>query len=366
MNVKYVNLPLQYKSLESKITLAVCRVLESGNYILGTELKKCEESLAKYCQSQYAIGVANGTDALILALRALDIKDRDEVITAPNSFIATAGAIVAAGARPRFVDVGEDYNINPELIESAINEKTRAIMPVHLTGRPADMNAILDIARKHNLVVIEDAAQAIGALYYGKRVGSLGDIGCFSLHPLKNLNAAGDGGFITLNNEDLYKKIVKIRNHGLKNRDEAEHFGLNSRLDEIQASIINIKLDYIEKWNDVCRKHASRYREGLLEIVKTPNEWAYERQVYHTFIIQADKRDELQSYLLKNGIETKIHYPIPIHLQPAARNLGYKAGDFPVAEEQAQRILSLPIYPELTHDEVEEVIRGVKGFYGSM
>ena len=309
--------------------------------------------------------MGNGTDALFLSLRALGIRQGDEVITAPNSFIATAGAIVAAGAKPVFVDVKGDYNINPDLIKQAITTKTKAIIPVHLTGRPADMDTILIIARKHGLYVIEDAAQAIGARYKGKRVGSLGSTGCFSLHPLKNLHVHGDGGIITTNNKELYEKLLKLRNHGLKNRDECDFWGYNSRLDSIQAAIGNIKLEYLGDWNKRHREIAVMYRKNLSGVVTVPVDKEFEEPVYHNFIIQGDKRDELQKYLLERGIETKIHYPIPIHLQEAASSLGYKERDFLVCEAQAKRILSLPIYPELTDGQVNMVIKAIKSFYSN-
>ncbi len=363
MSVKYINLKLQYKTLEKEIMSSISRVLESGNFILGDELKNFELEIAKYCDVQYALGVGNGTDSLRIALKSLGVGKGDEVITVPNSFIATVGSIVEVGARPRFVDVGDDYNINPTLIEDAINEHTKAIMPVHLTGRPADMKIIMQIAHKYNLPVVEDAAQASGAKYHGKKVGSLGNIGSFSFHPLKNLNAYGDGGLLTTNDQELYEQIFRLRNHGLKNRNECSSFGYNSRLDELQAAILNLKLSYLDSWNETCRLIAQKYQKELSDVVEVPSDKPYEEPIYHTFIIQTDKRDDLQTYLDKQGIETKIHYPIPIHLHEAARYLGYKEGDFPNAEKQAKRILSLPIYPELTEIEVHEVIDGVKTFF---
>ncbi len=363
MEVPYVNIALQYKGLEHEILPVVKEVLKSGSYILGKELNRFEHRIAGFCRTRYAIGVANGTDALRLSLHALNIGRDDEVITAPNSFIASAGAIAAVGAKPVFVDVGEDYNINSELIENAINERTKAIMPVHLTGRPAAMNEIVDIARKHGLKVIEDAAQAIGANYRGRRTGSLGDVGCFSTHPLKTLHTAGDGGFITTDSQEIYERIIKLRNHGLKNREESEFFGYNSRLDEIHAAILNTQLEYVEIWNKQRRDIALRYSSELSPIVDTPEEKSYEESSYHTFVIQAKNRDSLRLHLSNMGIETKIHYPIPIHLQQAAKYLGYRSGAFPVAERQSSQILSLPVYPELTSKQIEKVIEGVTSFY---
>ncbi|MEK6928975.1 MAG: DegT/DnrJ/EryC1/StrS family aminotransferase [Nanoarchaeota archaeon] len=362
-SVPYVNIAGQYNIFKHEILPAVYRTLQEGNYILGEEVSKFERAIASYCKTDYAIGVANGTDALRLSLRALDVGSGDEVITAPNSFIATAGAIVETGARPVFVDVRDDYNINPDLIETAITPRTKAIMPVHLTGRPAAMNEIMNIVEKHGLYVIEDAAQSIGACYHGKLTGSLGTIGCFSAHPLKTLHTLGDGGFITTNNKNLRDFISKLRNHGLKNRDEVEFFGYNSRLDEIHAAILNTQLQYVNAWNEKRRTIADYYRRELSSVVNTPQDKEYEQASYHTFIIRAEKRDELQTYLDRKDIKTKVHYPIPIHLQEAARWLGYQKGSFPIAEMQAQEILSLPVYPELTQQQIEYVAKSIKDFY---
>ena len=363
IRVKYVNFPLQHKEISKEILPAVKKVLEQGNFILGPDLEELEKNFSKLCGTKYSLGVANGTDALILSLKALGIGAGDEVITAPNSFIATAAAISLAGAKPVFVDVGNDFNINPELIPAAITPRTKAIIPVHLTGRPAQMDAIMKIAKEHNLPVIEDAAQAVGAKYNGKPVGSFGDIGCFSLHPLKNLNAYGDGGFITTNSDELYSKLKKMRNHGLKNRDECDFFAYNSRLDNLQAAIINVKMKHLGRNTKRRREIAAYYRKHLSSLVQVPVERPNEYSVYHTFIIQTDKRDELQKYLLDCGVETKIHYPIPIHLQKAAEHLVYKKGDFPKTEAQAKQILSLPVYPELTNKQLEIVVKEISKFY---
>lgn len=363
VRVRYINLPLQYKTIKLEIDEAIKNVIEQGQFILSAEVKKFEEQFAKYCGCKHALGVANGTDALFLVMKSLGMGNGDEVITVPNSFISTTASIVHVGAKPVFVDVRDDYNINPELIEDAVTTHTKAILPVHLTGRPAKMGPILKIAQEHNLYVIEDAAQAVGATYYGKKVGFFGTAGCFSLHPLKNLNAYGDGGIVTTSDTELYDKLVKLRNHGLRSRDECEFWGYNSRLDSIQAAIVNVKLNHLDEWTKKVREIASFYQKHLSGVVKVPVDRDYEESVYHTFIIQCDKRDELQKYLLKKGIETKIHYPIPIHLQESAKHLGYRKGDFPVAESQAKRILSLPIYPELTDEQMEMVVNEVKNFY---
>ena len=363
MKVPYVNLLLQHKSLKAEILQAIEKVLDHGMFILGDEVREFEQMFADYCQVKYVVGLNSGTDALILAMKALGIGEGDEVITVPNSFLATASSIVLAGARPVFVDVRDDYNMDPELIEPAITERTKAILLVHLTGRPADMTPIMEIAQKHNLYVIEDCAQAVGAEYKGKRVGGFGDIGCFSLHPLKNLNALGDGGVITTDQEETYEYLLKARNHGLRNRDECDFWTYNSRLDTIQAAALKVKMKYLDEWTEKRRANAAFYREHLKGVVKVPIEKEYEKSVYHTFVIRAEHKDELKEFLTSKGIDTKIHYPIPIHLQKAAEYLGYEKGDFPEAEKQAGEILSLPVYPELTSEQLNFVASEIKGFY---
>jgi len=270
--------------------------------------------------------------------------------------------VVAAGGKPVFVDAADDYNIDPKLIEAAITSRTRAIIPVHLTGRPADMDPINAIAKKRGIAVVEDAAQAIGARYNGKRVGSLGTAAGFSLHPLKNLGVYGDGGFITTNDRALHERMALLRNHGLRNRDECSIWGYNSRLDPLQAAFASIKLKRLDGWNERCREIARRYREGLKDRFWVPTDRPGEEPVYHNFIIRHPKRDQLMDHLAKRGVGTRVHYPIPIHLQDCARHLGYKRGDFPATEEQARTICSLPIYPELTDAEVAYVVESVRSF----
>ncbi|MEN3369770.1 MAG: hypothetical protein V7609_1913 [Verrucomicrobiota bacterium] len=361
--VKYIDLPAQSRSLRAELLAAVARVLDSGEFILGSHVERFEKRFAALSDCKHALGVANGTDAIVMAFKALGVGPGDEVITAANSFLATAAAIALVGAKTVFVDVREDYNIDPDLIEEAITERTKAILPVHLTGKPADMNPILEIARAHKLHVIEDAAQAVGAKYHGKAVGSFGAVGCFSLHPLKNLNACGDAGVMTTDDDSLREKLKKMRNHGLKNRDESEFWGFNSRLDSLQAALLNVKFDHLDEWTDTRRKTADYYREHLQDLVKCPSDQPHEHSVYHTFVIQAEPRDELQKFLLDAGVETKVHYPIPIHLQPAARELGYRLGDLPVTERLSRTILSLPIYPELSSEQKETVVAVIKSFY---
>jgi dTDP-4-amino-4,6-dideoxygalactose transaminase len=310
--------------------------------------------------------VANGTDALFLSLKAIGVKEGDEVITAPNSFLASASSIALIGAKPVFADVREDFNLDPIKVEKAITPKTKAIIVVHLTGRPAPMDELLEVAKRNNIQLIEDCAQAVRAEYNCKRVGSFGITGCFSLHPLKNIAAAGDGGVITTNDENIYNYLLKARNHGLKNRDECDFWSYNSRLDNLQAALLNVKLKHLEMWTERRREIANLYYEkfkGLKIIV--PHDKPSEKAVYHTFIIETDRRDELKAFLADKGIDTKVHYPVPIHYQEAAKYLGYKKGDFPITERQAETILSLPIYPELTDEQVNYIADSVVEYYKS-
>ncbi len=363
-NVPYINLAAQHAELKTELLAAVERVIDRSDFILGGAVEEFERAAAAYCGSRFALGVNSGTDALFLALKAYGIGPGDEVITAPNSFLASASVIVAAGARPVFADIGDDLNIDPEEIAKKITPRTKAIIPVHLTGQPADMAPIMELARRHGLKVIEDAAQAIGAEYRGRRTGNLGDAGCFSAHPLKTLNACGDAGFLTTNDEDVYRKVSQLRNIGLKNRNESELWGYNSRLDSLQAAILSVKLKYLEAWTRARIANARRYSEGLGGVVKLPVLRPDERAVFHTFVVQAERRDELQQFLEANGVGTKIHYPIPIHLQPAAAQYGYRRGDFPVTERCAGQILSLPVYQGLSDEALDYVVTKVKEFYG--
>ena len=364
MKVPYINLGLQHRNIKQELLSAVEKVLMSGQFILSEEVKKFEESLAKIAGAKYAIGVDNGTDALVLALKALGIGKGDEVITAPNSFLASASCIDLVGAKIVFADVRDDFNIDPAKVEKAITKKTKAVIVVHLTGRPADMEALQKICKKKKVYLIEDCAQAVGAEYNGKRVGSFGIINIFSLHPLKNLSAAGDGGVVTTNNDKLYSWLSRARNHGLKNRDECDFWSMNSRLDNLQAAILNVKLRYFEKWTERRRTIAKLYASHLKSLdMILPHDKPTEKAVYHTFIIQTKYRDELKKFLADNGVDTKVHYPIPIHFQKAAKGLGYKKGSFPVTERQVKTILSLPVYPELTDEQVNYVCEKIIEFF---
>lgn len=361
-SVPFLNLQNQHAAMKPQLLEAIGRVLDQSDFILGKDVAEFEKRLAKYCGTRYAIGVNSGTDAIFLVLKAYGIGPGDEVITAPNSFLATASAIAATGATPVFVDIQEDMNIDPDVIEAKISPRTKVILPVHLTGRPAAMTPILALAKQHRLRVVEDAAQAIGAEYAGKRVGALGDAGCFSLHPLKTLNACGDGGAITTSDPQLYETLVQLRNIGLRNRNESSMWGFNSRLDSLQAAIVNVKFDYLDQWTEERRQNAAFYTEHLHHLVQVPREGSLERCVYHTYVIQTDRRDGLQAFLEGHGVETKVHYPIPIHLQVAARDLQYRLGDFPVCERVVSRMLSLPIYQGLTADDMAYVVEKIRAF----
>lgn len=363
--VKYLDLQSQFQ--DPCLWDVVRSELESTQFILGPKVETFEENFADYCQCEYAIGVNSGTDALFIALKAVGVGVGDEVITVPNSFIATAGAIVATGARPLFVDVAMDYNMDVSLIEAAITPRTKAILPVHLTGNPSDMPAIMAIAKKHGLSVIEDAAQSVGASINDQRVGAFGDMGCFSLHPLKNLNGCGDGGMITTNSKSLCEEVKLLRNHGLKNRDEIACFGFNSRLDSIQAAVANYTLSKLESIISKRIKLATLYDsllKGASEYITIPSRLPHVRQVYHTYVIRVKNRSGLIAYLTNHQIETKIHYPIPIHLQGPALQFGHVRGDFPECEVQAKEIISLPIHQQLSEEDVSYIATTIRGFYG--
>jgi dTDP-4-amino-4,6-dideoxygalactose transaminase len=350
--------------VKAQLLAAIDRVLDHGQYVLGPEVEEFERRFAAVCGAPFAVGLSDGTHSLLLALRALGIGPGDEVITAPNSFLASAASIALAGARPVFADVRDDLNIDPDQVAAAVTSRTRAIMPVHLTGRPADMERIGATAERHGLHIVEDAAQAVGATLNGRPVGSFGAAGCFSLHPLKNLAACGDAGVVTTTDRKLADQLRAARNHGLRGRDDCGAWGYNARLDTIQAAILNEKLPYLERWTAAKRGIAARYRDALCGVVGVPVDRPGEGAVYQTFVIRADRRDDLQRHLAARGVDAKVHYPTPLHLQEAAADLGYSRGDFPITERLATEILSLPIYPELTEAQQEAVVDGVRSFYG--
>lgn len=363
LTVPYTGLSEEATILKNDYLAAFEKVLLSGRYIMGPELSAFEQEFSEYCQSPFAVGVATGTDALSLVLRSLGLQDGDEVITAPNSFIASASSVALAGAKPVFVDIGIDGNMDPERLEKSITPRTKVIMPVHLTGRPAQMPAILEIAKKHDLFVLEDAAQALGACLKGKRVGSWGDAACFSLHPLKNLRAIGDGGIITTKHQWLYDHLKQARNHGLINREQCDFWSYNSRLDELQAALLRVQFPHLESQTEKRRQLALRYNDLLRPHVTVPDEGPGEYCVYQTYVILVEYRDELKKYLNDNGVEALIHYTTPIHMQPAANYLGYAPDDFPMTMQHVSRILSLPIYPGLTQAQQDHVVTLISNFF---
>jgi len=360
MNIKFVDLKVQYDSIKDEIDETINAVIADSAFIGGKYLKTFEQNFADYIGTRHCVGVGNGTDALCVSLKAMGIGNGDEVITAANSFIATAEAITAAGARVVFVDSDkETYNIDTNLIERAITSKTKAIIPVHLYGQPADMAEIKDIAQRYNLVVIEDAAQAHGARYNGKNVGSLGDSACFSFFPGKNLGAYGDGGAITTNNTDLAEKIRMFANHGRAQKYNHEFEGVNSRLDGLQAAILDVKLKHLEKWTERRRAVAEMYTERLKDKVCTPFVMKDVRHVFHLYVIRVKDRETLQGKLKEKGIATGIHYPIPLPFLKAYKYLQHNPSDFPVAYSFKDEILSLPMHGNITDEQVEYVIGNI-------
>lgn len=365
MRVKFSYLEQQFVDVDAYLE-DIKELVKIGDFTLGQSLLEFERRFADLCKAPYAIGVASGTDALILSLKVLGVGPGDEVITTPTTFIATVGAIVMAGARPVFVDSDDGFVIDASKIEAMITPKTKAIIPVHYTGNVADMPAIMEIVRKHNLFVVEDACQAIGASLDGQSVGSWGETACFSLHPLKNLNVWGDGGVIVTHSAELAEKLRLYRNHGLINRDEAVMFGCNSRLDTLQAVIGNRLIGEVEWITNRRIAIAKRYYEafaGLGEFIRIPKRRLGVKHVFHLYMVRVKRRDELLAYLHRNGVEAKIHYPIPVHLQKAAQHLGYKEGDFPVCEEDSRTIITLPAHQHLTDDEIDYTIEQIRLFY---
>jgi len=364
MKIPYVNLNLQWKKEKKDLLKVIDETLENDHWVGGKNIEKFEKNIAKLCNTKYAAGLNSGTDALTLGLHLLRVSKGDEVITIPNSFIASVSVIVHLGAKPVFVDVLPDQNMNPDLLEQAITKKTKAIMPVHLTGRVSEMFEIKKIANKYHIPVIEDAAQCIGSLYHNRPSGSLGTIGCFSAHPLKNLNAIGDAGYLTTNNSKIYKKVLELRTHGMVDRNKIRNLGYVSRMDNLQATVLNYRLKNLKKVIKKRRENFELYRKYLDEkYVFFPAEKKYQYNSYHTFVIQVNKRDQLKKYLQKNNIITAIHYPIPIHLQPAVRFLGYKKGSFKYVEKQAKRILTLPINQYLKKSEIKIISDKINYFY---
>jgi dTDP-4-amino-4,6-dideoxygalactose transaminase len=366
MNIPLVDLHAQYVPLKDEIFSGMEKVFESMHLFLGENVQALEKDFAHFCEAQFGIGVSDGTAALQIILRALGIGPGDEVITVSHTFIATAEAIILTGATPVFVDiVGDTCLMDVNQVEAKITPRTKAILPIHLYGQTVDMDPLLEIASRHNLKVIEDACQAHGAMYKGRHAGSLGDAAGFSFYYSKNLGALGEGGFISTSDPEIARRARMIRDHGSERRYYHDLIGFNGRLDEIQAVVLRAKLPHLPEYNVLRRQHAREYNELLSGTpVVTPTEKPENQHIYHMYVIQAPHRDELQTYLKDRGIGTGIHYPVPIHLQNSTSFLGYKPGDFPITERVVGEIISLPMYAELTEEQIVNVVKTINGFYG--
>ena len=363
MKVPFLDLKAQYRSIRDEIHDALQDVMEQTAFAGGPFVARFEEEFARYCQTHHAVGVSSGTAALWTALLALEIGPGDEVITTPSTFIATAEAISFCGATPRFVDIDErTYNMAPERLEAAITPATRAIVPVHLFGQMADMDPIMEVARAHGLHVIEDACQAHGAEYKGRRAGSIGDAGCFSFYPGKNLGAYGEAGAVVTNSPDVAEKIRMFRDHGQRQKYHHRVIGWNARMDGLQGAVLSVKLRHLDRWNEQRRNNADRYKRLLadLDAVILPTEASYAKHVYHVYAVRAQDRDALIHDLAKEDIHCGIHYPVPLHLQDAYRSLGYEEGTFPVTERCADEFVSLPMFAELSREHIERVCEGIR------
>jgi dTDP-4-amino-4,6-dideoxygalactose transaminase len=366
--IPLLDLTRQYQPLREPIQIALARVIESQRFILGAEVERFEQRFAEYCGARHAIGCASGTDALELALMAADIGPGDEVLTVPFTFFATAGAIMSAGARPVFVDVEPDsFNLDIRQLDQALatHPAIKAILPVHLYGGCADMGPILECALSRGIPVIEDAAQAVGSEWRRQRAGSIGTIGCFSFFPTKNLGGFGDGGMLTTNDEDIARKLQALRIHGSFEKYIHEWPGMNSRLDALQAAVLDVKLDHLDAWSRARQRNADLYREALAGIVTVPTQQPYQTShVYNQFVIRCTRRDELRTFLSESGVGTEVYYPLALHLQPALAGYGHKAGDFPVSEQLSKEVLALPIFAELTEAEISTVAGLIREFFG--
>jgi dTDP-4-amino-4,6-dideoxygalactose transaminase len=364
MQIPLLDLKAQYTTIKNEIKSAIDEVLESQNFILGPKVERFENQIAEYCNTKYAVGVASGSDALLIAMMAINVGYGDEVITTPYTFFATAGSISRLGAKPVFVDIDpKTYNINPNLIEEKITERAKAILPVHLYGQCADMDPILKLGEKYDIAIIEDAAQAIGATCKGRKAGSMGDLGCLSFFPSKNLGGYGDGGMVVTDNAELAEKIRVLRAHGAKPKYYHSIIGMNSRLDAIQAAVLSVKLKYLDVWSEKRRQNAEIYNELFAGTdVITPYAEPYNLHIYNQYIIRVQNRDNLQKFLQEQGIGTAIYYPVPLHLQGCYADLSYRECDFPESERAAKETLAVPIYPELTREQQEWVVEMVQKF----
>lgn len=366
MKVPFLNLKAQYESIAHEVEQSIREVLSTCAFSGGPYVQKFEEEFASFCGCKWAVGVGSGTDALWLALLGLGVQPGDEVITVPNSFIATAEAISLCGAHPVFIDVGEEsLTMNPALLEQAITPRTKAIIPVHLYGQAADMDAILAVADKHGIPVLEDACQAHGAEYKGRRTGSMGIAGCFSFYPGKNLGAYGEAGCVVTRDEGLAKKLRMLRDHGQSQKYYHQLVGINGRMDGIQGAVLSAKLKYLDSWNAFRRTHASCYQQALADVraLTVPKEMPYAKHVYHVFAVRSPDREGLKQALSASGVECGVHYPVPIHLQQAYAGRGEGEGSFPVAERVAKELLSLPMFPELTAEQVSYICDQIKRFH---
>jgi dTDP-4-amino-4,6-dideoxygalactose transaminase len=368
MRVPLLDIPASYENILQDVKKNIDQVIQSGQFVLGPIVEELEQKIATYCETKYAVGVSSGTDALLISLMAAGIGEGDEVITTPFTFFATAGSIARLGAHPVFVDIEQDtFNINPSQIEKSITDKTRAIIPVHLYGQSANMNPILELAQRYNLVVIEDAAQAIGSEYEGRRSGSMGDYGCFSFFPTKNLGGFGDGGMVTMSSEDVYNKVKTLRVHGSNLKYYHQVIGGNFRLDALQAGVVLAKLTYLDQWTEKRRENAQTYNQlfkdkGIADQLILPPE-VIPRHVYNQYVIRVkNNRDKLRGFLTENNISTEIYYPLPLHLQDCFTFLGYKKGAFPESEKAANDTIALPIFPELTQEQLSYVTEKIDEF----
>jgi dTDP-4-amino-4,6-dideoxygalactose transaminase len=367
----FLDLKAQYRTIKAEIDAAIQRVMDSQHFILGPEVEELEKEIAAYIQAQFSVACASGSDALLLALMALGVGPGDEVVTVPFTFVATAGSIARLGARPVFVDIDPiSYNLDPRKLEAALTAKTKAIIPVHLFGMTADLDPIMEIAKTRDIPLTEDAAQAIGAAYNGRPVGSIGLCGCFSFFPSKNLGGAGDGGLLTTNDGKFADKLRVLRNHGGHSKYECEVIGMNSRLDALQAAILRVKLRHLDEWAEGRRKNAARYLElfktrGLDRVLTLPQIQVGSTHIYNQYVIRAPRRDELKDHLRNCGVPSDIYYPIPLHLQRAFAYLGYKPGDLPESERASREVLALPIFPEMTAGQQDLVVESIARFYAT-